>query len=57
MTPEVQEYINQDTTVVDIPEPTDDSEIPTEFRTPPGIPSGLDPGTLGDKDVPPRAGS
>ncbi len=24
--------------------------VPTEFRTPPGIPSGLDPGTLADRD-------
>jgi hypothetical protein len=24
--------------------------VPTEFRTPPGVPSGLDPGTLEDRD-------
>jgi hypothetical protein len=25
-------------------------EVPTEFRTPPGVPAGLDPGTLEDRD-------
>lgn len=42
--PEVQEFIGQDTTALH-EQPEGDGVIPTEFRTPPGIPAGLDPGT------------
>jgi hypothetical protein len=28
--------------------------VPTEFRVPPGVPAGLDPGTLEDRDDPPK---
>ena len=45
-----QEYIGQDTTVV---HGTHDAGGPVKspFRTPPGIPSGLDPGTPEDRDA------
>lgn len=46
--PEVQEFIGQDTTVLH-KEPEGDGVIPTDFRTPPGIPSGLDPGTPSER--------
>lgn len=52
--PEVQEFIDQDSTVVHTKDVDDDSPVPTEFRTPPGVPSGLDPGTSEERDVPPR---
>lgn len=52
--PVVQEYIGQDTTVMHDEPGTDEHGVPTEFRTPPGIPSGLDPGSLEDRDHPPR---
>ncbi len=41
MDPEVQEYIGQDTTVV---HEGGLGGVASPFRTPPGIPSGLDPG-------------
>ncbi len=53
--PEVEEYINQGTTVVHTQEVDPDNPIPTEFRTPPGIPAGADPGTYADRDPGPDA--
>jgi hypothetical protein len=52
--PAVQEYIGQDTTVVHHQADKDEHGVPTEFRTPPGIPAGLDPRSLEDRDQPPR---
>ncbi|MGI8731628.1 MAG: hypothetical protein ACR2LK_16870 [Solirubrobacteraceae bacterium] len=46
--PAVQELIDEDATVLH-EEPEGDGVTPAEFRTPPGIPSGLDPGTPGDR--------
>lgn len=52
--PTVQEYIGQDTTVVHHQADKDGHGVPTEFRTPPGVPGGLDPGSLQDRDHPPQ---
>jgi len=51
--PAVQDVINQDTTVVHHAEEGEHG-VPTTFRTPPGVPGGLDPKTLADRDVGPR---
>ncbi|MEA2192789.1 MAG: hypothetical protein QOI73_2910 [Solirubrobacteraceae bacterium] len=48
--PAVQEYIGQDSTVVHHSSGKDEHGLPTEFRTPPGISGGIDPGTLADRD-------
>jgi hypothetical protein len=50
MDPAVQEYIGQDSTVVHHSSGKDEHGLPTEFRTPPGIAGGIDPGTLADRD-------
>ena len=52
--PEVAEFIRQDTTVV--AEGIASGPVPSEFRTPPGIPSGLDPGRPEDRDRVPGSG-
>jgi hypothetical protein len=49
MDPAVQEHIGQETTRV-LSRGGEDHGVPSDFRTPPGIPSGLDPGTLSDRD-------
>jgi len=49
--PAVQEFIGgEDTTVVHHASGKDEHGLPTEFRTPPGISGGIDPGTLADRD-------
>lgn len=48
--PEVREYIGQDTTVVH-PTHGGGGPVKSPFRTPPGIPSGLDPGTPEERDA------
>ncbi len=54
--PETQEYIDQDETVLHTKE-DDDSPVPTEFRTPPGVAPGLVPGGPEDRETPPRSTS
>ena len=48
--PEVQEYIGQDTTVVHDTHGAGGT-VKSPFRTPPGIPAGLDPGTPEQRDA------
>ncbi len=47
--PEVQEFIGQDTTVVH--DGAGGGPLASPYRTPPGIPSGLDPGTPDDRSA------